>query len=313
MIISASRRTDIPAFYARWFMRRIAEGFVVVRNPRNARQFRRIELDPECVDALIFWTRNSAPLMTGLRELDALGYRYLFHYTITGYPRALEPHVPELAQAIRQFGALSEQIGPGRLAWRYDPILFSNLTPPDDQLHRFAAIARQLAGQTQRVVISLCDLYAKSCRNLDAIPGLIYQDPGARPGELAPFLRALAEIAQRHGMTIHSCAETQDFSAFGIAPGKCIDEQWLGAEFGLQLAGRKDPGQRPACRCIPSVDIGQYHSCLHGCVYCYATGSLAVARQQQLRHDPDSPLLIGPASDVPACLLQPGGRQASLF
>ena len=162
-------------------------------------------------------------------------------------------------------------------------------------------------------MISLLDLYAKSCRNLDAIPGLIYQDPRQMPGELAVLLPELAAIAQQYGMTIHSCAEEPDLSSVGIQPGKCIDEQWLNVEFGLQLVGRKDRTQRAACRCIPSVDIGQYHSCLHGCLYCYATGSLAAARQQQLRHDPDSPLLIGPTSDVPAALLQPPGRQASLF
>ena len=313
MIISASRRTDIPAFYARWFMQRIAEGFVVVRNPRNALQFRRLELTPDRVAALVFWTRNPAPLLGGLDELDRLGYHYLFHYTITGYPRELESHVPDLAMAIRQFCALSDRIGPGRLAWRYDPILFSNLTPPDEHVHHFAAIARQLAGKTQRVVISLLDLYAKSRRNLDAIPGLIYQDPLQMPNELAALLPALAEIAQQHGMTIHGCAEDQALSSMGIQPGKCIDEQWLNQAFGLQLAGRKDPGQRSACRCIPSVDIGQYNTCLHGCAYCYATWNPSSARRLLARHDPTSPLLIGGANEVPDALRQPTILQSSLW
>ena len=313
MIISASRRTDIPAFYARWFMQRIAEGFVVVRNPRNALQFRRVELTPDRVEALVFWTRNPAPLLVGLDELDGLGHRYLFHYTITGYPRALESHVPDLSTAIRQFCALSDRIGPGRLAWRYDPILFSYLTPPGEHARHFAAIARQLAGKTQRVVISLLDLYAKSCRNLDAIPGLIYQDPRQMPGELAVLLPELAAIAQQYGMTIHSCAEEPDLSSVGIQPGKCIDERWLNVEFGLQLVGRKDRTQRAACRCIPSVDIGQYNTCRHGCAYCYATWSSSSAQRLLACHDPKSPLLIGGADEVPDALRQPAIIQPSLW
>ena len=173
--------------------------------------------------------------------------------------------------------------------------------------------ARQLAGKTQRVVLSLLDLYAKSCRNLDAIPGLIYQDPRQMPGELAVLLPELAAIAQQYGMTIHSCAEEPDLSSVDIQPGKCIDEQWLNVEFGLQLVGRKDRTQRAACRCIPSVDIGQYNTCLHGCAYCYATWSSSSAQRLLACHDPKSPLLIGGADEVPDALRQPAIIQPSLW
>ena len=142
MLISASRRTDIPAFYADWFMNRLEAGFVLTRNPFNSRQIRRVELRPDAVEAIVFWTRNPTRLLPYLDRIDALGYRYYFQFTLTGYPRALERATPALPRAIRVFRHLSERLGPKRVIWRFDPILLTNLTPPAELLRLFAFLAR---------------------------------------------------------------------------------------------------------------------------------------------------------------------------
>lgn len=305
MIISASRRSDIPAFYSRWWMNRIEAGFVLVTNPFNARQIRRIRLRPDAVDAIVFWTRHAAPLLPHLPTLEALGYHSLFHYTLTGYPSVLEPHVPPPEQALATFAALSAQLGPERVIWRYDPILLCNLLPVTEHQRRFDRLAAALAGQTRQVVISFADLYGKSVRQLDRVPGLHYADLLSRPDQLAELLDHLQRTAARYDMQLTSCAEAIDLSRWHIAHGKCIDAAQLNRLFGLSLAERKDPGQRPACGCAPSVDIGQYDTCPHGCVYCYANHSQAAAARNRARHDPASPMLLGSTEGLDPDWLRP--------
>lgn len=293
MIISASRRTDIPAFYSPWFLDRVRQGFLLTRNPFNAHQVSRISLCPEDVDAIIFWTRNAEKIIGHLPELDDRGFKYYFQYTITGYPRSLEKSVPSPHLAIETFKLLSDRIGSGRVIWRYDPILASNLVEIDEHKRLFSKIAALLHGKTKRVVVSFADFYKKTERNLKAVEGLHYSDilqDGNNAFELA---RELAEIAKQYGMEIQSCAEAIDLSSAGIKHGKCIDDDLLKSEFGLFLDGAKDKGQREECGCIKSVDIGQYNTCAHGCTYCYATfNQTSVAKNKKL-HDPQSPFLVG--------------------
>ena len=305
MIISASRRSDIPAFYSRWFMNRIEAGFVLVANPFNSRQIRRIRLRPDAVEAIVFWTRHAAPLLPALPRLEALGYRSLFHVTLTGYPSRLEPHLPPLEQALASFLALSRLLGPERVIWRYDPILLCNWLPVAEHQRRFSQLAAALAGHTRQVVISFADLYGKSVRQLDRVPGLQYQDLLAQPEPLAELLSALQRTAAHYDLQLSSCAEAVDLSRWQIAPGRCIDVALLNRLFGLDLPQRKDPGQRAACGCAPSVDIGQYDSCPHGCAYCYANRSQALAARNRARHDPASPLLLGDASQLDPQWLHP--------
>ncbi|KHT47735.1 DUF1848 domain-containing protein [Vibrio sinaloensis] len=313
MIISVSRRTDIPAFYTPWFMNRVREGFLLTRNPFNAHQVRRVSLLPEDVELFVFWTRNPAMLMNHLNELDALGYKYYFQYTVTAYPKQLETRVPRPHRAIDTFVKLSDRIGADKVIWRYDPILLSSLVDINEHKRVFAKIASMLAGKTHKVVISFSDFYKKTERNLNLIDGLTYADITKMPDELNELSSYMARVANEHGMTIESCAEEIDGESYGIKHGKCIDDRLIKSVFNLDVSSIKDSGQREACGCIKSIDIGMYNTCLHGCSYCYATFNENIVMKNKSLHDPKSPFLVGGTEGIDPNLLLTPIVQGSLF
>ena len=288
MIISASRRTDIPAFYAPWFMGRIREGYCLVPNPYNRKQVSRVPLSPAEVEVIVFWTRDPRPLLPYLAELDERGYRTCFQFTLTGYPALLEPHLPEASALVGAFLDLARLVGPQRVLWRYDPILLCDLTDAAFHLAHFSELAAALSGATERATISLFDPYPQALRRLQRVGVRPHQAEGI-DAALAGLLRALAATAQQQGMEMVSCAEPRDLSPYGIRPGKCIDEAYIARVFGLHVSAAKDPYQRPACGCVASKDIGIYGTCGHGCLYCYAQGGRLPAGAY---HDPDGPALL---------------------
>jgi hypothetical protein len=299
VIISASRRTDIPAFYAEWFINRIRAGFCDVPNPFNRDQVTRVSLRPEDVDVIVFWTRNLRPLFRHLDELDRLGYRYYFQYTLLNNPRPIDAACPPLPMALCSFRELAARVGPERVIWRYDPIILSNMTDTDFHRRTYMQIAEALRGHTQRSVVSLMDVYRKAVKRLQK-SGVRYQtfveasSPWeAFPRQVGELLTDLAAMAAANGMEIVSCAEELDLQPYGIRPGKCVDDEYIARTFGIRVDATKDPGQRAACGCIVSKDIGMYDSCLFGCRYCYATASFELARRNYEKHDPAAASLIG--------------------
>jgi hypothetical protein len=265
MIVSASRRCDIPAFAGDWFMDNLRAGKVLVPNPFNPSQARRVSLKQEDVDALVFWSRDLRPFLKHLPEIERLEYRSYFLITVTGYPRSLEPAVPAVAAAALFVKELAGAIGRRRIAWRYDPVLFTPEIDSRFHANNFARLAGLLAPHAARVIVSFFDPYPKALRRLrqagiDAKAGT--------PAQQAELLGSFAAVASSSGLEIQSCAEPA-LSA-SVQPGKCIDEGLLNEVFGLRLARRKDPSQRKLCLCQQSVDIGSYGTCCHGCLYCYA-------------------------------------------
>jgi len=293
MIISASRRTDIPAFYAAWFMNRIRDGYCIVPNPFNSRRVSHISLKPEDVDVIVFWTRNPQPLMPYLAELDARGIRYYFQYTLMNNPRPLDPLSPPVDTAIKHFRNLSELIGPEKVIWRYDPILFSEMTDLGFHGRSFELIARALRNHTRRSIVSIVDVYKKNKKRIQGFSKPGFDLDGSTQNGVAGLMPALVDMAHDNGMEIFSCAEEIDLKVYGIHPGKCIDDIYIQETFGKDVTHRKDPSQRKACGCVISRDIGMYDSCLFGCRYCYATSSFEQAKINHQEHDPDAPSLLG--------------------
>ncbi|MGL6417689.1 DUF1848 domain-containing protein [Aeromonas allosaccharophila] len=313
MIISASRRTDIPAFYTPWFMNRIRAGFLLTRNPFNTHQIRRVSLLPKDVEAIIFWTRNPRMLMEHLSELDNLGLKYYFQYTITAYPKEIEASVPRPHRAIDTFIKLSDQIGADKVIWRYDPILVSNLVDINEHKRVFNKIASMLYGKTRRVVISFSDFYKKTERNLATINDFKYIDIINNVGMLNDLVFDMSRIAKKYEMDIETCSEKIDLSSLGVMPGKCIDDKIISAITGLPINPLKDSNQRESCGCIKSIDIGTYNTCLHECSYCYATFNKEIVIKNKKLHDPNSPFLIGGTEGVNPNLLLLPIIQDSLF
>lgn len=274
-IISASRRTDIPAFFSDWFMERVRDGYLHRVNPFNKRQVKRISLAPDDVAAIVFWSKNPAPLIPRLDELDARGYRYYFQFTLNPYGPPLEPHLPNLNERIDTFLKLSERIGSKRVIWRYDPVILGSETPVECHLERMDELATALEGGTVRLVISFLDFYgraAKRLRLLEQGQGIGFSDiatPEQR-GELERLAGGLQTIAGNHGLSVFTCAEEADLARFDIGHGSCVDGDLIRELWGIERRFRRDRGQRPACRCVESVDVGSYGSCGYGCVYCYA-------------------------------------------
>ncbi len=244
---------------------------------------------------IVFWTKNPAPLVPHLADLDAQGYRYYFQFTLTGYDRAIEPNVPDLAAGIEVFCALSRRIGPERVVWRYDPIVLSRKTDVNYHVERFSFIARSLAGFTKRVAVSIVDHYRKTDRGFQELDRLGYevQRDHSQSEALGAMISRMVEAAHRSALEIQSCAEDIDLRPFGVTPGKCVDDVLIRRAFGLRVGESKDPFQRPLCGCVKSRDVGMYDSCIQGCRYCYATNPQGDAGSTGLQHDENSPSLLG--------------------
>ena len=294
MIISASRRTDIPAFYSKWFMNRIRAGYCLVPNPYNAKLQQRVSLLPSNVEAIIFWSKNPAPLLPHLSELDNLGFNYYFQFSLNNYPRALEPNVPSLDNRIATFKKLSQLTSPLRVVWRYDPIIISNITHLDFHRERFQWIAEELKGATHRVMVSIVDFYQKTERRLSQLEreeGFSFERNILSSAGIEQLLKDFTDIARKSNIEIFTCAEEKDYSQIGVSPGRCIDDRLLNKIWPLHLKYTKDAYQREHCLCMVSKDIGINNTCLHGCPYCYSTTNYTVAQRRFNDHNPDSPIL----------------------
>jgi hypothetical protein len=291
MIVSASYKTDIPAFYADWFRRRLAAGWCEMVNPYG-RQIYTVPLDADSVDGFVFWTRNIAPFMPVLDELREADRPFVVQFTVTGYPSALDRATIAAARATGLIREMSERFGRRAVVWRYDPIVFSSLTPADWHRETFAAVARDLAGAVDEVVVSFAQIYRKTRRNLDRAAArfdFTWRDPDA--GEKQELLADLAAIAADNGLALTLCGQPELLANGLVVPGvdeaACIDAARLADVAGRPVAAARKP-HRQGCRCWASRDIGDYDSCPHGCTYCYAVSDRNAAKRAHARHDPRS-------------------------
>ena len=284
MILSASRRTDIPAFFSDWFFNRIKAGNVCVRNPMNAHQVSRINISPEVTDCIVFWTKNPIPMLDRLDELER--YNYYFQYTLNAYGSDTEPFVPPIEERIDAFRRLSEKIGRERVIWRYDPIILTQKYDVDFHLKSIRKIASALSGYTEKLVFSFVDIYSgKNQKTLIKMGNREFSQ-----SELEYFVKTLSEIAAENHLILATCAEKIDLEKFGIAHNSCIDGELIERIAGYKLKAKAD-NQRGECRCIKCEDIGSYDTCTHGCTYCYANYRREVALAKVSRYDPNSPML----------------------
>lgn len=263
MIISVSRRTDVPALSSGWFVQCLESGRVLVANPMNPKQTREIPLSPD--DVYVFWTRNPTPLLPEQEKWENRGLKTLWLITLTGYPKILEPGAPLISEVLDAVKKLSAIVGPERVIWRYDPIFTSEKIGLGIEAHRalFAGLAGSLTKYVGGARTSVYDPYRKAERRLSRA-GIVHD--GALAGEAA---RAIAEEAAKRGLKLTSCVE--DLMTAGIEPGPCIDGSLIKKLWGLDYSGEVDKNQRKGCLCAPSTDIGSYGRCPHGCLYCYAS------------------------------------------
>lgn len=283
MIISASRRTDVPAFYFKWFLQRLREGYALIPNPRNPNRIGRVDLCPDKVDCIVFWSKNPLPMMDKLDEFDQMGYPYYVQFTLTPYEQAIERALPPKEKLVEAFIDLARRTGPKGVVWRYDPIFVDKNQSIPWHTQQFTGLCQKLAGHTQRCVISFIDSYKSISEAFRPLT----------QAEILELAATFSAIAKTHGIALFTCAEDVDLSAYHINHSACIDQRLVEAAAGYPIIAKKDGNQRPACCCVESVDIGAYDTCSNGCTYCYATSSQKALRRSMAAHDPMAPMLTG--------------------
>lgn len=286
MILSVSRRTDIPAFYSDWFFRRIQEGYLLVRNPLNSKQVSRINLSPSVIDCIVFWTKNPQPMISRLNELK--DYKYYFHFTLNSYDITLEPSVPRKNDLIKTFADLSNLIGKEKVIWRYDPIILTDTFTKEYHYKWFEVLASHLYQYTNRCVISFLDLYKKTERNLKEV---VLQP--IETSDMEEIAERFSKIASKYNLTIEACSEKVDLKKYNIQHSKCIDDRLISEILNQKLHIDKDPNQRNECGCVRSIDVGAYNTCKHFCLYCYANYSKDTVYKNTQIYDSESSMLIG--------------------
>ena len=290
MIISASRRTDIPTYYSDWFFNRIHEEYVLVRNPMNTHQNGKINLSPDVVDGLILWTKNPIPMLDRLHELEK--YNYYFQFTLNPYGKDVEPNVPSKKDTIiPAFKQLSKAVGRERVIWRYDPIFFNTDYTMEYHCKYFKRLTAMLCDYTEKCTVSFLDLYKNTARKVQ--PLHIESETIEQRLEL---LNTFSKTAQEYGIFIDTCAEAIEFNDLQIPQACCIDQERLERLGNCKLKVVKDKNQRPECGCVESIDIGAYNTCQNGCLYCYANYSDKTVHTNCEKHNPRSPLLFGELS-----------------
>lgn len=289
MILSVSRRTDIPAYYGDWFINRLKEGYVYVRNPMNIHQVSKINLNKKNIECITFWTKNpSEKFITELPIIDEMGYLYYFQYSITSYNQQIETNIPRKNIQIEKFILLSEKLGKEKVIWRYDPIFFNDYYNIEYHVKWFEYIASKLTGYTDKCIISFVDSYKKINDRL--VKNDIRELTNEQMLELS---QKLSQIGQKYNIKIESCCEKIDLQQYGIEHGHCIDPDLINTISEKKYAFKKDKSQRQNCGCIESVDIGTYNTCKNGCEYCYANWSNNI----NCVYNPDSPILCSTISD----------------
>ncbi|MDR3337076.1 MAG: DUF1848 domain-containing protein [Treponema sp.] len=282
MIISASRRTDIPAFYGEWFVNRIREGEVWVRNPMNPKSISKISLDPAYVECIVFWTKNPANFIPYLEKIEKAGHRYYFQFTLNPYDDDIEPNIDK-NKAVETFITLSKLIGREKVIWRYDPIIVNSKYTAAYHSSSFRTLCEKLAAYTEKCVISFVDNYS-------FLSG-VFKESGIKElddSQIEEIANSISVIAKEYGVPLAACSEKIDLAKYGIGANKCVDNELINRLFNLNIKYKKDPGQRPACACAAGRDIGSYNTCGHNCVYCYA---MRGKRGALPAGDPASPLL----------------------
>jgi hypothetical protein len=297
MIISASYRTDIPAFYPAWFLNRFHAGWAKVVNPYG-RQVTTVPLRTG-VEGFVFWTRNVGPFRAALEEVRAAGIPFMVQYTVTAYPRAVEASVIEAERSLALMEELAARHGPRAVVWRYDPVVFTSLTPADWHQDNFARLAGRLSGVVDEAVISFATIYRKTERNLAAAArahGFTWWDPPAE--EKRALATRLAAIAAENKLALTVCSQTE-LTVAGTEGARCVDAGRLrdvAGGWGLTPAvTARQKGNRPGCFCSESRDIGEYDTCPHGCTYCYAVGSRSLAKRRHALHDSEGEFLFPPS------------------
>ncbi len=291
MIISASFRTDIPAFYGEWFRRRLDAGYCLVRNPYSGNAFR-VDLRRHLIDGFFFWTKNLGPFLPRLAILKERGYPFVVLYSITGYPRELEVSVVSAARAVEHMRLLAEEYGPKVPVWRYDPIAITSLTDFDWHRRNFEKLCRNVAGITDGVVISFAEIYKKTERNMNEAArqhNFTWENPGDE--KKRAFIRELNGMALAYDLRLSLCAQ-RPYLSEGVSDARCMDGDRLSQVSGFPVKTRT-PGHRgKQCACHESRDIGSYDTCPHGCAYCYAVRNRKLARDRYRKHDPRSEYLF---------------------
>lgn len=305
MILSLSRRTDIPAYYSTWLLNRLDAGYALARNPFNHNQIRRISLAPEDVTAMVFWTKNPRPLFAHLKRFRE--YAHYFQFTLTPYNQLLEPSGQPKEAMVEAFKYLAGQLGPHRVIWRYDPIIITPALDQDYHRRNFARLASALRGRVEQCVVSFLTPYPK-------LKKFLSETQTRRPDQALKqqLLLDFLEIAEFYGIRLKICAD--GLKTAGLAPAACVDAELLEKLVGFKPLASKDKYQRPLCRCLASVDLGAYNSCPAGCRYCYANRGVRAAVVNYQNHNPHQPFLSSFGRGGPAESGRPGtGRPLELF
>lgn len=284
MIINTGCRTDIPAFYPKWLINRIKEGYVMVRNPYNPSQVTKYSLSPDVVDCLAFCTKNPEPILKYLNELDI--YKQFWFVTITPYGKDIEPNVPNKEKVIENFKKLSKHVGINSIGWRYDPIFLNDEFTVNKHIEMFRKFAKELKGYTKDCTISFLDLYEKVKRNA----------PNIKPPtkeEQKEIAKEFVKIGKENDMVIHGCCEGIFLSAYGVDCSGCMSKEIVEKSIGLKLNPPKRKNIREGCNCLMGNDIGTYDSCGHLCKYCYANANERLVKENMKKHIETSPFLIG--------------------
>lgn len=289
MILSVSRRTDIPRFYFDWFLNRLKEGFVLVRNPMNYNQVSRIELSPDTIEFIVFWSKNPEPMIEKLDELKP--YPFYIQFTINAYDDVIEENLPPKKDLIETFKRLSDKTSPKQILWRYSPVLLTSKYTPEYHIEFFTDVCEKLNGYTEKCNLSFIDIYAKIKKRMEEMK--IREPDNEQKIYLANTFK---NIAEANGIKLGACGNL-DLGAAGIDKSQCIDGNLIAELLGLDFKGGKDLNQREDCYCAPSIDIGTYDTCLNGCTYCYANSAKSKAEKRFTEHDVNSPILCSQLTD----------------
>lgn len=288
MILHTGMRTDIPAFYTEWFINRLKEGFVMVRNPYNPIQVTKYHISPDIVDVIAFCTKNPKPFLSYMDMLKNYG-QYWF-VTITPYGKEIEPNVPDKEEVIKSFQELSQKVGIHSIGWRYDPIFISEEYSVQRHIEDFEHMAALLSGYTNTCVISFIDLYQKVLRNFPEVREV-------KREERIELAKAFVQIGKKYNITIKACAEGSELALYGVDCSGCMTTEVFEKAIDCSLEVPKVKGARSECGCLLGCDIGAYNTCAHLCRYCYANYDAKTVIKNKKLHNPKSPLLLGELSE----------------